>query len=143
LVSRYFNRLEQPYALELDASKPAIYSPRVVLVFSVLFSPLAGGILAFYSLREAGEKAAARHVLWVGIGFLGLLLLLGQVLPRIPGLSIGVGYGCGQWFTQYLRKKLPDEVSYPRKSWVKPAIIWSVITTVVLYLILCDKGLVG
>ena len=88
-------------------------------------------------------KAAARHILWISIGLLGLLLLLGQVLPRIPGLTIGVGYGSGQWFIQYLRKKLPDEASYPRKSWVKPAIIWAAVTGVVLYFILCDKGLVG
>lgn len=72
----------------------------------------------------------------------GLLLLLGQVLPRIPGLSIGIGYASGQWLTQYLRKKLPNEADYPRKSWVKPAIICVAISALVLYSALYDKGLV-
>jgi hypothetical protein len=135
--------LEQPYALEPDDLKPAIYSPRLILALTVLFSPLAGGILTFYSLRETVGKAAARQVLWVSMGLFGLLVVLGQVLPRIPGLGIGFGYACGQFFTQYLRKKLPDEASYPRKSWVKPVIICLLIGSLVLYIALYDKGRVG
>ena len=113
------------------------------MVLSVLFSPLAGGVLTFYSLRETAGKTVARQALWVGIGLFGLLVLLGQLLPRIPGLSLGVGYASGQWFTQYLLKKLPDEASYPRKSWIKPAVICALLTAVLLCGMLYDKGIIG
>jgi len=69
--------------------------------------------------------------------------LLGQVLPRIPGLSIGIGYASGQWLIQYLRKKLPDEANFPRKSWVKPAAIWLAISALLLCAMFYEKGIIG
>jgi hypothetical protein len=120
--------LEQPYTFEPTPTKPAIYSPRVVLTFSVLFSGLAGGILTYYSLQAAGERVGAQRALRVSIMFIVVLIGLAMVLPLRSagrGLSLGLGYGWGYFLNEFfLKKYLPDESTYPRKSWVKPLLIW-------------------
>lgn len=103
--------------------KPAIYSPQALIGFSAIFSSLVGGILAYQSLHAVGQGRAARHALWTSIGYLSFCLLLGQVVPRIPGLGLGLGYAWGYWLSQYVKKYVPAEASYPRKSIVKPLLI--------------------
>jgi hypothetical protein len=124
--------LETAYPPELASDKPAIYSPQALIGFSAVFSALAGGILAFQSLRSAGQPAAARHALWTSIGFLAFTILLGQVLPRIPGLGLGLGYAWGYWLSQYLKKYVPDEALYPRKKVWKPLLICLLLTATVI-----------
>ena len=120
--------MENSYSLDATLAKPAIYSPRVVLTFSVLFSGLAGGILTFYSLRAAGQPAGAQRALRASIIFIAGLLILSFLLPLRSsgtGLSVGLGYGWGYYMNEfYLKKYVADEASYPRKSWVKPLLIW-------------------
>lgn len=121
--------MEENYPIE---AKPAIYSPQAIMVFSVFFSALAGGVLAYHSLRDAGQPAAARHALWTSIGLLAFAVLLGQVVPRIPGLAFVLGYGSGLWLSNYLKKYVPDEAGYPRKKLVKPVLICLLATGVVI-----------
>ena len=112
---------------DLSAPKPAIYSPRVVLVFSILFSGLAGGILTHSSLNAIGQPLQARSALKASLIFICVVLFVGWVLPLRSagtGLSIGLGYGWGYYMNEfYLKKCLPDEASYPRKNWVVPLVI--------------------
>lgn len=94
----------------------------------MLFSALAGGILTFYSLRSVGQLAAGRRALAVSLGYVALLLVLANFLPSSgssSGLAVGLGYAGGYVLNQsFLKKYLPDEASHPRKSWVKPLLIW-------------------
>lgn len=94
----------------------------------MLFSGLAGGILTYYSLQAAGQPAGAQRALRVSIMFVVLLIGLSLVLPLRStgtGLSIGLGYAWGYFLNEFFFKKyLPDESQYPRKSWVKPLLIW-------------------
>ena len=112
--------LEPTYTFNPDPAKPAIYSPRVVLSFSILFSALAGGILTFYSLRAAGQPVGGRRALWASIGYVAVLLALVSALPLRgggTGLSVGFGYVGGYVLNHFfLEKYLPDEASYPRKG---------------------------
>lgn len=120
-----------PLAADPGLAKPAIYSPRVVLTFSALFSGLAGGILTYYSLVAAGQPVGARQALKASLIFIVVLLTLSFLLPLRSagsGLSIGLGYGWGYFLNEsYLKKYLPDEARYPRKSWVKPLLICLVV----------------
>lgn len=98
----------------------------------MLFSALAGGILTFYSLRSVGQLVAGRRALAASLGYVALILLLINWLP-LPssggsGLSVGLGYAGGYVLNEsFLKKHLPDEASYPRKSWGKPLLIWVVV----------------
>lgn len=122
-------KMEEPYPTEV---KPAIYSPQALIGFSVAFSALAGGVLAYHSLRDAGQPAAARHALWTSIGFLAFAILLGQMAPRIPGMAFVLGYASGLWLSHYLKKYVPDEASYPRKKIAKPVVVCLLATAVVV-----------
>ena len=119
--------MEQPYTLEPAPTKPAIYSPRVVLTLSMLFSGLAGGVLTYASLNAVGQPRPAQQALKASFIFIAVLLFLSFLLPLRSagtGLSIGLGYGWGYYMNEfYLKKCLPDEATYPRKSWVKPLLI--------------------
>lgn len=99
----------------------------MVTVFSILFTGLAGGVLTHSSLQAAGQPVEAQKALKASFIFFGALLFLSLVLPLRSagtGLSIGLGYGWGYYLNEfYLKKCLPDEASYPRKSWVKPLLI--------------------
>ena len=125
-----------------DQAKPAIYSPRVVRGFSALFSGLAGGILAFHSLRDAGQPAAARQALWASVGYTALSVLLLNLIPvKTGGLSIGLGLAWGYVLDSYYFKKyLPDEASFPRKSWVKPLLICLLISAFFVWALLRQGG---
>ncbi len=128
----FSSSLEPIYTFKTNPGKPAIYSPRVVLVFSMLFSALAGGILTFYSLRAARQPVAAQRALWASFGYIVMLVALFILLPFLraggKGLSVGLGYAGGYLLNHFfLQKYLPDEATYPRKGWVKPLLIWVVV----------------
>lgn len=99
----------------------------MVLTFSILFSGLAGGILTHASLNAIGQPEEARRALKASLIFIAVLLFLSFLLPLRSagtGLSLGLGYGWGYYMNEfYLKKCLPAEASYPRKSWVKPLVI--------------------
>ncbi|MGI4863407.1 MAG: hypothetical protein ACRYFZ_05745 [Janthinobacterium lividum] len=116
---------------EENELKEAIYSPQAVMGFTVVFGSLAGGILAAQSLQAAGQPEAAQRALWFGRGYFVFCLLLGYLLPPgVSGLGIGLGIGGGYWLSSYLKKHVPDEASYPRRSIVKPLIICLAVTAV-------------
>ncbi|MEJ7664050.1 MAG: hypothetical protein WKG07_33235 [Hymenobacter sp.] len=80
----------------------------MVRVFSALFSGLAGGILAFHSLRDAGQPAAARQALWTSVGYTALMALLLNLIPvNTGGLSIALGLAWGYVLDSYYFKKIP------------------------------------
>lgn len=93
----------------------------------MLFSGLAGGVPTYSSLRAIGQPAEAQRALKASFIFIAVLLFLSFVLPLRSagtGLSIGLGYGWGYYMNEFfLKKYLPDESSYPRKSWLKPLLI--------------------
>lgn len=75
---------------------------------------------------------AARRALWAGFGYVVALVALVILVPAISragtGLSVGLGYAGGYILNElFLKKYLPDEASYPRRSWVKPLIICIVV----------------
>lgn len=94
----------------------------------MLFSALAGGILTFYSLRAAGQPAGGRRALLASVAYIVAVVALFAVLPLHgggSGVSVALGYAGGYVLNElFLKKYLPDEAAYPRKSWVKPLLIW-------------------
>ena len=129
--------MEVPYSAGAATPKPAIYSPRAVLGFSAAFSTLAGGILTFQSLRAVGRPAAAWQALGVSVAYVVLTyFIVSTVHIRGSALAVGLGFGGGTLLNElFLKKQLPDEANYPRKSIVVPLIICLVLVGALLYFV--------
>jgi hypothetical protein len=104
----------------ISDEKPAIYSPAALFWFSTIFGPLAGGIMAFESLRAVGQLSIARLLLWLSIGCFLLFWLAALLVPyaALVSIAIGIVWGAGLWY--WLKKQVPDEAGFPRRSIVKP-----------------------
>ena len=109
-----------------EAAKLPLYSGVAVRVFSLLFSPVAGGILAAQNLKDCGHAYAAQKVLWVSIGgfLLFIALLYNLPLPiNNSSISIGVGIGSGIALETYTKKYNEDWKQHPAKRLWKPLLI--------------------
>ena len=104
----------------LNDEKPAIYSPAALFWFSTFFGPLAGGIMAYQSLRAVEQLTTARLLLWLSIGCFVSLWLIALLVPysTLIDMVVGIIWGAGLWY--WLRKQVPGESSLPRRSIVKP-----------------------
>ena len=115
--------METTAAPEAWLKKPAIYSPQALLGFSTLVNPLMGGLLAFYSLRRAGQVSAAWSALCASVNFWVFTLLAISNLKWGGIFGAGLGYVWGRWLNRYISRKLPDAASYPPESIAGPFII--------------------
>lgn len=116
---------------ESERQEPAIYSAQALLGFSTLLNPFIGGVLAYNSLRAAGQLSAAWHVLGTSGWFTLFTLLISQHVAYGACFRIGLGYVWGRWLSQYIQRKVPNAASYPHKSVAKPVLICLVLS--VLY----------
>ena len=116
-----------------------LYSKRAILIFSALFSTIAGGAMMAQNLRDIDQPAAARTALWGSIGYTLLLLWATSILPGKGGgtfLPFLIGYA-GSWGLEaYFSKFLANRDSFPVKSIRKPLLICLVIFTPIVALVL-------
>jgi phosphotransferase system glucose/maltose/N-acetylglucosamine-specific IIC component len=112
--------------------KPAIYSPQALLGFSALVNPLMGGLLAYQSLRQLGQAAAAWSALCASCNFWIFTLLVSSSLRWGGIFGVGLGYVWGHWLNRYISRKLPDATSYPPKSVLVPVIVSLLLGVVLL-----------
>ncbi|MUP44682.1 hypothetical protein E0K83_02855 [Gramella sp. BOM4] len=108
---------------------PALYSKRVIYLFSVIFSTIFGTVILMSNLKQLGEKKARMEVLVFGIIFtIGTAITLNTVqLQTNLGLPLNIlgGVILNEFFwNRYIGK----ETEFEKKSWHKPAIISTLIT---------------
>jgi len=81
-----------------------LYSPRQILLASVLGGPLAGAVLMALNYRRLGRRAVACQAVLLGGTALVALLALGFVLrASATGTGLGVGAACG---TSYIAERV-------------------------------------
>jgi hypothetical protein len=114
-------------------AKPAIYSGQALLGFSALFNPLAGGLLAYSSLRAVGQTRAAEYALWLSIFFALFTWAVSRNLAFGTAFGVGLGYVWGNWLCQFMQRKVPGAANYPHKS-IKSA-LWLCILLSVLVVV--------
>ena len=102
------------------------------------FSALTGGILTFLSLRAAGRQGPAWQALGVSVLYTILTVLLLNYVPvNSSGLSIGLGFGGGTLLNElFLKKQLPNEEVFPRRSIVVPLIICLIVAGGLVYAVI-------
>ncbi len=126
-----------------EEQEVAIYSKLAILLFSLFFSPLVGGILLTLNLRSVGNKKAGNIVLLFAIAYLFLSnVVLSYTLQRLgipandPNIlknpqvivcSLILNIIGGGIIAEYFFKKYFPTDDYERKSIWKPLLITIII----------------
>jgi hypothetical protein len=117
--------------------KPKLYSKRVIRLFSILFSTLAGGILLRQNLKDVGNVKAGNYALIFSIGYtIGIILLINYFLLKeatVASFFLNV-IGSAVLNEYFYHKFIKEPDSYEKKSFWKPLIIWLIIVTVLIFL---------
>lgn len=89
------------------------------------------------SLRAVGRRGPAWQALGVGVLYTAFTVLLLNYVPiNSSGLSVGLGLGGGTLLNElFLKKQLPNEEQYPRRSIVVPLIICLIVAGSLIYAI--------
>lgn len=72
-----------------------LFSPTVIAVHTVLFTPLVGGVLGAVNWRRLGERGKARNDLLLGVGATAVLVLVATLWPERWGDAVPRGGGIG------------------------------------------------
>ena len=118
---------ETAVAVEADETAPALYSPVTIVLFSIPFTLLAGGVLLGLNLWRLGRKRALLSlVVFVVAYLLAGVLALSWALPR---------YGLSPWYgplfnlpaiLAYVLWFWPRYVGQPvyrNRSWLPPLLV--------------------
>ncbi len=103
---------------------PILYSKKLILIFSGLFSILFGAALILSNMKRLGEKKGFYQVLiFVLIYVAGLVFTLSSIKGG-TNLSLPLNLLGGFILTEYFwNGYIGKETEYEKKSWVKPALI--------------------
>ncbi|GAB2858989.1 hypothetical protein [Hymenobacter ruber] len=116
-----------PEAIEADETAPALYSPVTIVLFSIPFTLLAGGVLLGLNLWRLGRKRALLSLAVFIVAYLLVgMLALSWALPR---------YGLSPWYgplfnlpaiLAYVLWFWPRYVGQPvyrNRSWLPPLLV--------------------
>lgn len=118
---------------EITAIPPQLYSKRVIMAFSLLFSTIFGAAILMSNMKRLENTKARLQVL-----FFGILYSAGQVFTlnsiASTNLSIPLNLLGGVVLNEYFwNRYIGKEREYLKKSWLKPAIISGLITIPFLF----------
>jgi len=117
--------------------KPMIYSKRVIWGFSILFSPLFGGVLLMQNLKDIDKKKEANLVLILSILMTAITIIIVTVFEiKSRSVSFLCNIAGAAILTEYFYNKyFPDEAEYEKKKIWKPLIIGIIIVVVFVLLL--------
>ena len=119
--------------------KPAIYSKRVIYVFSVLFSSIFGGVLLMQNLKDIGKRKEANIVLLVSVLLAVATIVIANVIKG-RAVALVCNIGSAALLTEYFYKKyFPDDTDYDKKKIWKPLIIGIAISLFFILFIIWAK----
>ncbi len=118
-------------------STPELYSKVLILVFSILFSPIFAAVLLFFNLRNIGKKKEAVYVLIFGIAYLFITALIIQIFSLDPGLTpVANVIGAAILNEFFWNKFIGRDLEYKKKSWLKPTMVSMLIVMVLFFLLM-------
>ncbi|SDR86289.1 hypothetical protein [Christiangramia echinicola] len=103
---------------------PKLYSKRLILVFSGLFSVLFGTVILLSNLKKSGEKKGM-----IQVGIFALIYVTGMVITiqtmnANTNLALPMNIAGALILNEYFwNRYIGKETEYEKKSWIKPAII--------------------
>ena len=108
---------------------PKLYSKRVILVFSIVFSTIFGAVLLMVNMKATNNPKGRMHALIFGIlyAFVSMAIAnamqVGSLLPLVINLI-----GATILNEYYWNTFIGMDTAYEKKSWKKPALISVLIT---------------
>ncbi|MHA6278637.1 hypothetical protein ACXYMT_00510 [Salinimicrobium sp. CAU 1759] len=109
---------------QLEQELPKLYSKRLILSFSILFSTIFAAALLISNLRRLEKQAAAAWVLLFAIGYIIATAIIMTAFNLSPSLNVIANViGAAILNEFFWNKYLGSEIEYEKKSWVKPTLI--------------------
>lgn len=115
---------QQETQLQNEANLPQLYSKTLIIVFSLLFSPIFAAVLLMSNLKTIGKSKERVYVLLFAIAYLFATAALLQMLSLPPNLTfIANVIGAAILNEFFWNKYIGRDVTYEKKSWIKPTLI--------------------
>lgn len=113
-----------PAASVEELAIPTLYSKRAIQGFTIFFSTLFGAVLLMSNLKKVNKPKARMEVLFFGVAYTFLTILLLNYLPKTFFLTMVfnlIGYAV--LVEYYWNKNLGKELKHQKKQIYKPLII--------------------
>ena len=109
---------------EQEQELPKLYSKRLILSFSILFSTIFAAALLISNLRRLEKQAAAAWVLLFAIGYIVTTAIIMTAFNLSPSLNVIANViGAAILNEFFWNKYVGSEIEYEKKSWIKPTLI--------------------
>ncbi len=123
--------------LKQEEQLPHLYSKKLILVFSILFSTIFAAALMMSNLRAVGKEKARIQVLLFAFLYLLLTATVLQVFELPPNLTfIANVIGAAILNEYFWNNHMGRDLEYHKKGWLKPAGISLGIALIFFFLLL-------
>ncbi|CDF78579.1 conserved hypothetical membrane protein [Formosa agariphila KMM 3901] len=120
---------------------PELYSKKLILVISILFSTLIGSILLISNLKKVGHRQGMIQVIIFSCFYLFVPVTLISTLNINPQFAILANVLGGYILTEYFWNKfLGKAVEYKKRDWSRAVLIILAITIPLSYFVLKSGG---
>lgn len=128
---------ENPTSIRQEEQLPGLYSKKLILLFSILFSTIFAAVLLMSNLKTLGKERARIQVLLFAFLYLLLTATILQVFELPPNLTfIANVIGAAILNEYFWNTHIGGELEYKKKSWIKPAGISVGIALILFFLLL-------
>ncbi|MFL0354800.1 hypothetical protein [Xanthomarina sp. GH4-25] len=111
-----------------DLNAPELYSKRVILVFTLLLSTIFGAVLLMSNMKQTANPKGRIQVLIFGILYTIASVLIIDQLNLKTNLALMFNFAGTGILTEYFWNKfIGKEFKHRKRSWIKPAIISTLI----------------
>ncbi len=126
--------------LRKQQDRPQLYSKTLILIFSLLFSPIFAAVLLMLNLKTVGKNKERTIVLLFAVAYLFATAAILQIFDLPPNLTfIANVLGAAILNEYFWNKYLGRDIDYVKKSWIKPTLI-SVTVALLFLLLLMGAG---
>ncbi|MDB2384962.1 hypothetical protein N9V96_00650 [Polaribacter sp.] len=117
-----------------DTDLPELYSKRVILAFSILFSTIFGTVLLFMNMKKANQPNGSTLVLVFGISYTLVIAVLSNHFQLSPVFGLLFNFLGATILNEYFWNRfIGKETKFKKRSWAKPALISVVIVSFIAF----------
>ncbi|MBT8295944.1 MAG: hypothetical protein KJO51_05965 [Gramella sp.] len=103
---------------------PKLYSKKLILIFSGVFSILFGAVLLLSNLKRVGDKKGVYQVLIFVIIYVSGIVYTIQSNPAASSWSVPLNLFGALILNEYFwNRYIGRETAFEKKSWIKPTLI--------------------